>query len=45
MAKPPKRIMIADSEANFARTLQAEFEKRGYQVVVCHDGLECVSRS
>jgi len=35
--------MIADSEANFARTLRADLQKRGYQVTLCHDGLECVA--
>jgi CheY-like chemotaxis protein len=35
--------MIAESEANFARTLCADMEKRGYDVTLCHDGLECVA--
>ena len=43
MPDSPKRIMIAESEANFARTLCADMEKRGYDVTLCHDGLECVA--
>jgi CheY-like chemotaxis protein len=43
MPDSPKRIMIADSEVNLARTLRADLEKRGYQVTLCHDGLECVA--
>jgi CheY-like chemotaxis protein len=43
MANAPKRIIVADAEVNFARTLRAELDKRGYQVTLCHDGLECVA--
>ncbi|MBZ9819462.1 response regulator transcription factor [Mesorhizobium sp. CA4] len=35
--KPDRSLFIVEDDATFARTLKRSFEKRDYDVVVCHD--------
>jgi len=34
---PDRSLVIVEDDATFARTLKRSFEKRGYDVVICHD--------
>ena len=35
--KPDRSLFVVEDDATFARTLKRSFEKRDYDVVVCHD--------
>jgi two-component system response regulator RegA len=37
IVKPDRSLFIVEDDATFARTLKRSFEKRDYEVVVCHD--------
>lgn len=37
IVKPDRSLFIVEDDATFARTLKRSFEKRDYNVVVCHD--------
>ncbi len=37
-----KKILVVDDEVNICELLKMELEFEGYEVVVCHDGLEAL---
>lgn len=37
IVKPDRSLFVVEDDATFARTLKRSFEKRDYDVVVCHD--------
>ncbi|TIP51846.1 MAG: response regulator, partial [Mesorhizobium sp.] len=37
IVKPDRSLFVVEDDTTFARTLKRSFEKRDYDVVVCHD--------
>ncbi|TGU58386.1 response regulator, partial [Mesorhizobium sp. M2D.F.Ca.ET.147.01.1.1] len=37
IVRPDRSLFIVEDDATFAKTLKRSFEKRDYDVVVCHD--------